>query len=198
MNKLTQTHHLSFSPPFSRVSQSWRSGKKCYCNTKCDCLLALVLRQSAALSSGTQHVTSPEFGGKWGTKCLNTGFPLPSLLCAGFIVKLIFNREAIVNLALRHSVPNTPSNFRNIACCRVELNTALQAVARARKCKQFIEPSRSRIGIVRQCYNTPYYMLIIRVSQHYASSAYPTACGIQKLKKKIICTNTFSNCIIIC
>ena len=32
----------------------------------------------------------PEFAGKWGTECLSTKFPLPTLLCAGYSVKLIF------------------------------------------------------------------------------------------------------------
>ena len=36
---------------------------------------ALVSRQSAALSSATQHAMPPEFGRKWGTECLNTRFP---------------------------------------------------------------------------------------------------------------------------
>ena len=29
-----------------------------------------------------------KFGRKWGTECLNTRFPLPTLLCAGYSVKL--------------------------------------------------------------------------------------------------------------
>ena len=29
----------------------------------------------------------PEFGRKWVTECLNTGFPLFTLLCAGYSVK---------------------------------------------------------------------------------------------------------------
>ena len=45
---------------------------------------------SASLSSATQHAMPPEFGRKWGTECLNTGFPLPTLLCAGYSVKLIY------------------------------------------------------------------------------------------------------------
>ena len=49
---------------------------------------ALVSRQSAALSSATQHAM-PDFGGKWGMECLNTRFPLPTLLCAGYSVRLI-------------------------------------------------------------------------------------------------------------
>ena len=44
--------------------------------------------ESAALSSATQHTMPPEIGGKWGTECLNTKFPLPTLLCAGYRMKL--------------------------------------------------------------------------------------------------------------
>ena len=36
--------------------------------------------QSAALSSTTQHAILPETGRKRGTVCLNTRFPLPTLL----------------------------------------------------------------------------------------------------------------------
>ena len=50
----------------------------------------LVSRLSAALSSATKHAMPPEFGRKWGTECLNTRFPLPTLLCAGCSVKLIY------------------------------------------------------------------------------------------------------------
>ena len=50
---------------------------------------ALVARLSAALSSATQHAIPPELGRKWGTECLYTRFPLPTLLCAGYSVKLI-------------------------------------------------------------------------------------------------------------
>ena len=50
---------------------------------------ALVSRLSAALSSATQHAMPPEFSKKGGTKCLNTRFPLPTRLCAGYSVKLI-------------------------------------------------------------------------------------------------------------
>ena len=35
--------------------------------------LALVSRQSAALSSATQHAMAPELGRKWGTECLSLG-----------------------------------------------------------------------------------------------------------------------------
>ena len=50
---------------------------------------ALVSRQSAVLNSAAQHTTPPQLGGKWGTECLNTRFSLPTLLCAGYSVKLI-------------------------------------------------------------------------------------------------------------
>ena len=43
--------------------------------------VALVSRQSAAMSSATQHAKHPELSGKWRTECLNTRFPLPALLC---------------------------------------------------------------------------------------------------------------------
>ena len=35
----------------------------------------LVAEKSAALSTATQHAMPPEFGGKWGTECLNSRFP---------------------------------------------------------------------------------------------------------------------------
>ena len=49
----------------------------------------LVSRQSAALSSATQYTlpqerkreADQEYGGKWGTECLNTRFPLPTCCC---------------------------------------------------------------------------------------------------------------------
>ena len=50
---------------------------------------ALVSKQSAVLSSATQHAMPSELSEKWGTECLNTRFPLPTLLCAGYSVKLI-------------------------------------------------------------------------------------------------------------
>ena len=49
---------------------------------------ALVSRQSAVLGSATQHAMPPEFSRKWQTECLNTRFPLTTLLCAGYSVKL--------------------------------------------------------------------------------------------------------------
>ena len=44
---------------------------------------------SAALSSATKHAMPSEFDRKRGAECLNTRFPLPTLLCAGYSVKLL-------------------------------------------------------------------------------------------------------------
>ena len=41
------------------------------------------------MSYAAQHAMSPEFGRKWGTDCLNTKFPPPTLLYAVYSVKLI-------------------------------------------------------------------------------------------------------------
>ena len=57
-------------------------------------------RLSAELSSATQHTLPPEFGRKWGTECLSTKFPLPTLLCAGYSIKLIL----IITLLITYSV----------------------------------------------------------------------------------------------
>ena len=67
---------------------------------------ALVSRLSAALSSATQHAMPPEFGRKWGTQCHNTKFPLPTLLHAGYSVKLKKNilRTYKQNLTTSHSI----------------------------------------------------------------------------------------------
>ena len=35
--------------------------------------------ESAVLRSATQHAMPPEIGGNWGTECLNTRFPLPTV-----------------------------------------------------------------------------------------------------------------------
>ena len=45
----------------------------------------LVSKQSAVLSSATQNAMPPEFDGRSGKgmECLNTMFPLPTLLCVG-------------------------------------------------------------------------------------------------------------------
>ena len=47
---------------------------------------ALVLRQIVALIFAAQHAVPSEFGGKWGTKCLNTRIPLPTLPCMEYSV----------------------------------------------------------------------------------------------------------------
>ena len=52
--------------------------------------LRSVSRHSAALSCAKQHTTPTGFGGKWATQCLNTVFPLSTLLYSGYSVKLIY------------------------------------------------------------------------------------------------------------
>ena len=42
---------------------------------------ALVSRQSAAMSSATQHAMPPVFGEKWEMECLNTRFPAYPAAC---------------------------------------------------------------------------------------------------------------------
>ena len=51
--------------------------------------MPVVAQGHARLSSVTQHTMPLEFGRKWGTECLNTR-PLPTLLCVGYSVKLIY------------------------------------------------------------------------------------------------------------
>ena len=50
---------------------------------------ALISRTIAALSSAIQHAMPPKFGRKWGMECLNIRFPLPTLMCAGYSLKVI-------------------------------------------------------------------------------------------------------------
>ena len=50
-------------------------------------IFALVSKLCAALNSATQALHL-ELGGKWKTECLATRFPLSTLLCAGYSVKL--------------------------------------------------------------------------------------------------------------
>ena len=58
------------------------------------------------LSSGTQHVIILEASRirqKGGTQCLNTRFPLPTLMCAGYSMKLIFFIEVIFNGVVKYT-----------------------------------------------------------------------------------------------
>ena len=90
---LSQFFYLGFIrhlyKAYVQKSQSWRRGTECDC--KIDWLwvrspveeikysltfifhfFALVSRQSAALSSASQHAMPQKLGGKWETVCLNT------------------------------------------------------------------------------------------------------------------------------
>ena len=70
---------------FDPYSRGWNVSLHLYFH-----FFALALRQIAAVSSAAQHTMPPELGGKWGTVCLNTRIPLPTFLCAGYSVKLIY------------------------------------------------------------------------------------------------------------
>ena len=92
------TYKILIMKTYKYFGQSWRSGTKCDCKT--DWLWVRSLLEEIKYlfkfifiqiySSAIQHAIPPEFGWKWGTECLNTRFPLPILLCAGYGVKLIF------------------------------------------------------------------------------------------------------------
>ena len=67
-------------------------------------------RQSAALSSATQHAMPPEFSAKWRTQSLNTRFPLPTwLLCIGIQSEAGFNIKVIHS----HHIDNIPKVILN-------------------------------------------------------------------------------------
>ena len=60
----------------------------------------------AALSSATQHAMPPELGGKWGTECLNTRFPLPAFplsACQREAGKILEQVNKVVYLGCRCS-----------------------------------------------------------------------------------------------
>ena len=69
----------------------------------------------------------PEFNRKWGTECLNTGFPLPTLLFAGYSVKLIIIRHtcSVAKAKLRkirnvELFPRPPLSVLTQSCLYVE------------------------------------------------------------------------------
>ena len=53
-------------------------------------------RQSVAMSSTAHQTRSPEFGGNQGTECLNTSFPLFTLLCTRYSMKLKQREDSII------------------------------------------------------------------------------------------------------
>ena len=61
----------------------------------------LVQRKTAALSFDTRHAMSLAFGGKWDTDCLSTRLPLPTLLHAGYSVKLTTMSQVFINRTRR-------------------------------------------------------------------------------------------------
>ena len=74
-------------------------GHKCVC--KCDRLwvrfprgnkIFIIIISLPLCRDKARHAQMPpEFSLKWGTECLNTRFPLPTLVRAGYSVKLIYN-----------------------------------------------------------------------------------------------------------
>ena len=60
-------------------------------------------RDDATLSSAIQHAMLPDFGGTLGMECFKTSFPLPTLLCTGYSMKLKKN-ILLFNWALNSSV----------------------------------------------------------------------------------------------
>ena len=78
--------------------QSRRSGTRCDCKTGWLWVRSPLEEMKYYISisslwclvcSATQYAMPPEFGRKGGTEYLNTTFPLPTLQCAGYSVKLI-------------------------------------------------------------------------------------------------------------
>ena len=78
----------------------------------------LVSRTSAALSFAPQHAMPPEFSRKWATECINTRFPLPTLLCAGHSVKLIIKNNYSLNKYLIFIVNKTFSSRQHLVVLR--------------------------------------------------------------------------------
>ena len=58
-----------------------------HCDYKRD-LFTVTWGKYLTLGSATQHAMPPEFGGKWGAECHNTGFPRPDLPLTGYSVKM--------------------------------------------------------------------------------------------------------------
>ena len=93
------------------LGRSWRRGTKCGCKIEwlwvrspLEEVKYLFTFIFSFLRSGVEAKRGVEFhlstvntqylylglGGKWETECLNTRFPLPTLLCAGYSMKLIY------------------------------------------------------------------------------------------------------------
>ena len=88
---------MQFMKNYMLRGQSWRRGTKCDCKTDCLWVRSPLEEMKYLL----KHAMPPESGRKWGMECLNTRFPLPTLLCAGYSVKLIYLIYLFISLALR-------------------------------------------------------------------------------------------------
>ena len=83
---------------------------------------------------------SKKFGRKWGTECLNTRFPLPTLLCAGYSVKLILISRHRFHLLFSISLPQILPHL-TIACSICLVHVAPTAA--------FTSSSHLRSGLFR-------------------------------------------------
>ena len=87
--------------------RSWRRDTKCDCKTDwlwvrspLEVMKYLLKFMLPFLCSGVEALSSAnavlflkrnrQFSRKWGTECLNIRFPLPTLLCVGYSVKLVY------------------------------------------------------------------------------------------------------------
>ena len=75
--------------------------------------LALVLRESAALSSLTQQATPLKFFEKWWLECPNTKFPLPTLVFAGYRMRLIYFSFLLIIILWLSGMGSYSSWFRS-------------------------------------------------------------------------------------
>ena len=65
----------------------------------------------AALSSATQQAKPPKFSRNWGTECLNTRLPRPTLLLAGYSVKLKKTKEILKSTKVATRTRDLQYNF---------------------------------------------------------------------------------------
>ena len=88
-------------------------------------------RLNAALSSATQHAMPIEFGRKWGTECLNTRFPLSTLLCAEYSV-INFNFDDLT-LEPSHDVPVRLGRRQDEIVCQIKYYHKIKVVFTIKK-----------------------------------------------------------------
>ena len=88
--------------------------------------LFLWCRTKARRCSATPYAMHPEPGRKWGTECLNSRFPLPTMLCTGYSVKLKKKysykwKQSVTNnsrIPSARGVRELHFNFEQICSCK--------------------------------------------------------------------------------